>query len=140
MEEATRSREVKRQIETMDQQVTQTLSQIQVAEAERRKLVALREPLFAELALKQQHETHLLELVSQKRRVIEKLQTNIAGLEAKITSYRAELKTPFKKTLTSNEENQLRDLNGQVDTLRSELIAHSAQQLEVINPLSLLTP
>ncbi|KAJ9068068.1 Structural maintenance of chromosomes protein 3 [Entomophthora muscae] len=129
--ELARSRQVKREIEAKDQQVTQILSRIQVAEAERRKLVALREPLFAELALKQQHETHLLELVSQKQRAAEKLKANIAGLEAKVAFYKAELKTTFKKSLTPSEEKQLQDLNSQIDTLRSELIAHTALQLKM---------
>ncbi|KAI0229060.1 Structural maintenance of chromosomes protein 3 [Massospora cicadina] len=130
-QETTRSREVKHQIEALDQQVTQTLSQIQVAEAERRKLVALREPLFNELALKQQHETHLLELISQKRRAIEKSQASVASLEAKVAAYRAELKTPFTTSLTEHEETLLQDLNTQVDTLQSELVVHTTQQLEM---------
>jgi structural maintenance of chromosome 3 (chondroitin sulfate proteoglycan 6) len=114
------SREIRRQIELKDQEITNAMSEVQRLEQRLRQAEDGFEPLKHELRNKSAHlENERLHLDSaiKRRDTIEK---NMNGFMEEIAAHEAEVGTDFKKSLTSAEEAQLEELTRSVQQLRKQ--------------------
>lgn len=105
------SRDVRRQVERKDQEITGALSEAQKAEQKLRQADDGFEPMKHELRNKSAHlenERSHLDSAIKRRDTVEK---NMSGFMDEVAALEAELGSDFKKTLTNAEERQLEDLS-----------------------------
>ena len=134
--DAARHKEVKEGIAKLDQQMTQSLGQIQVIEARRKQLLERRARHAAEASW-----THN-EMESSQARV-EKLESALAEGEkelrdaaAKRISNEEELKTPMRQTLTNDEIRSLEKLTRDAEGQKKNLVEASQARREVSQRLN----
>ena len=114
------SRDIRRQVERKDQEITGALSEVQKSEQKLRQADDGFEPMKHELRNKSAHlenERNHLDSAMRRRDTVEK---NMAGFMEEVASHEAELGTDFKKTLTNAEERQLEDLSTTVQDLQKQ--------------------
>ncbi|KAI9166803.1 Chromosome segregation protein sudA [Paramyrothecium foliicola] len=114
------SREIRRQIDLKDQEITSAMSEVQKLEQKLRQAEDGFEPLKHELRNKSAHlenERIHLDSAIKRRDTVEK---NMNGFMEEIAAHEAEVATDFKKSLTPAEEAQLEGLTGTVQQLQKQ--------------------
>ncbi|KAF4334596.1 structural maintenance-chromosome 3 (chondroitin sulfate proteoglycan 6) [Fusarium beomiforme] len=114
------SREIRKQTEAKDQEITAAMSELQKAKERLRQAVDGFEPLQHELANKSKHldkeESHL-DAAIKRQDAVEK---NMNSFLEDLAAHEAELRSDFKKTLTSAEERQLEELGTSTQELQKQ--------------------
>lgn len=126
------SRDIRRQVELKDQEITGAMSEVQKLEQRLRQADDGFEPLKHELRNKSIHlenERSHLDSALKRRDAVEK---NMAGFMEEVAAHEAELRTDFKKTLTAAEERQLEELSRNVQGLQKQWndISNTRRELE----------
>ncbi|KAF5536314.1 structural maintenance-chromosome 3 (chondroitin sulfate proteoglycan 6) [Fusarium napiforme] len=114
------SRDIRKQIERKDQEITAAMSDLQKANERLRQAVDGVEPLNHELFNKLKHlnkEQSHLEAAKKRRDAVEK---NMNSFLEDLAAHEAELGSDFKKTLTSAEERQLEELGTSTQELQKQ--------------------
>ncbi|CAM1505487.1 Fc.00g111240.m01.CDS01 [Cosmosporella sp. VM-42] len=114
------SREIRRQVELKDQEITGAMSELQKFEQKLRQADDGFEPLKHELRNKTthlEHERTHLDSAIKRRDAVEK---NMNGFMEEVAAHEAELGTDFKKSLTPAEERQLEQLSSQAQQLQKQ--------------------
>lgn len=114
------SRDIRRQIERKDQEITGAMSEVQKLEQKLRQAEDGFEPLKYELRNKSAHvenERAHLESAVKRRDAVEK---NMNGFMEEVAAHEAEIGTEFKKSLTADEERQLEELSGRAQELQKQ--------------------
>jgi len=117
-----RTEQLRREIEALDQEISRAVGELQKAEQRRTRSENSYEPLQQELR------SRLLELqstedgISKKTKAKAQIESNIGELGAQQNAYENELTSAFKKNLTTDEEQQLEELNSSIPSLRKELL------------------
>ncbi|TFK53843.1 structural maintenance of chromosome protein 3 [Heliocybe sulcata] len=116
-----RSREVRKEIVQLDQQITQAYGRVQVLQTQLAQAQEARQVLAAELSAIGQEKRRLKERKAKLEAEIEEGETELAGLEAKLDGYRAEMASPMAKGLTEEEEDVISNLVKEVETRQRQL-------------------
>lgn len=110
----------KKEIERMDQKITNFVGEVQKLEQSRNRAQGNRRLLRQELRSK----TDLLDRkradLEAKQKQSKTIDTNVTSLSNQQTTYQDELKGEFKKALTEGEETQLDSLTSSIQHLRKE--------------------
>ncbi|KAG9047985.1 Structural maintenance of chromosomes protein 3 [Tulasnella sp. UAMH 9824] len=132
LEEETRNlREVKTTILTIDQKITRLVGELQVLNAKRTQAQSSRDPLANEATFIHREREQLAER-------IEKLESDVADLEADISAYAAkkaslkqELASPMVKTLSDAEIDEMEELGKEVENRKKTLLEVSRRKNEL---------
>ncbi|KAF5982922.1 structural maintenance-chromosome 3 (chondroitin sulfate proteoglycan 6) [Fusarium coicis] len=114
------SRDIRKQTERKDQEITAAMSDLQKANERLRQAVDGVEPLNHELFNKLKHlnkEQSHLEAAKKRRDAVEK---NMNSFLEDLAAHEAELGSDFKKTLTAAEERQLEELGTSTQELQKQ--------------------
>ncbi|KAK2701084.1 hypothetical protein QWA68_000164 [Fusarium oxysporum] len=114
------SRDIRKQTERKDQEITAAMSDLQKANERLRQAVDGFEPLKHELINKSKHlekELSHLDAAIKRRDAVEK---NMNSFLEDLAAHEAELRSDFKKTLTAAEERQLEELGTSTQELQKQ--------------------
>lgn len=126
-----KSRDLRKQIEHKDQEITGAMSELQKLEQRLRQADDGFEPLKHELRNKSSHienERSHLDAAFLRRELVEK---NLSGFLEEIAAHEAEIGTEFKKSLTSAEERELEQLSNLSQQLQKQWNDLSNQRREL---------
>ncbi|GAA5970675.1 hypothetical protein JCM11641_007396 [Rhodosporidiobolus odoratus] len=138
-EELSASRgEIKQTLAKLDQEITQLMGKVQVAEGKLQRLVDERQPL-ADAALRAQEEEDRLKtkLARLEKQLVEH-RSNMRGLEQEVKLWKEEMESPFEKALSDEEEETMKRLTGEVDRTKKEMVELSKEVAELAKRKDLL--
>ncbi|KAM3587033.1 Structural maintenance of chromosomes protein 3 [Umbelopsis sp. WA50703] len=130
-EEKERGIRIKEDITRLDQQITNVLSQAQLADTKRRLAQDQRDPLASQLQTINKERESLQATLVAKNKAIEDIQGNIEQLRFQLQAYQQELVSTVTQELPGEEQALLRQLTSQVEQLRSSLSQISASRSEI---------
>ena len=127
-----RSIEIKRTLERKDQEITQAVSSLQKLEQKRVQQENSYGPLRQELRSKEASLDNKKDNLEKKQRAKSGIEANFKRLTDQQSAHEAEIASPFKKDLTSDEETQLENLSSTAIDLRRQLseLTSSRSELE----------
>ncbi|KOS16980.1 Chromosome segregation protein sudA [Escovopsis weberi] len=114
------SRDIRKQIDLKDQEITGAMSEVQKLEQKLRQTEDGFEPLKHEIRSKTAHienERNHLDAAMRRRDAVEK---NMNGFLQEVSAHEAELGTEFKKTLTPSEERELEESSSSTQQLQKQ--------------------
>ncbi|KAJ6546482.1 structural maintenance of chromosome protein 3 [Mycena vulgaris] len=120
--EDARSREVKAAILQVEQEITQLAGRIQVLNLQINQIRESRERLMDEGGTLTKEKEKLKERSGKLERDQEELEAELGGLDAKLTGYQNELRSPLTKGLTDQEEEDVVSLGNEVEQRRKDMI------------------
>ncbi|KAH0562723.1 hypothetical protein GP486_002616 [Trichoglossum hirsutum] len=126
-----REREIKREVEQKDQEITRAVGDLQKVEQKRQQLDSSYGPLRQELRGKVAHLGILKDNLDAKSKSKENVESSEKALGEQLGSYQAELSSDFKKALTRDEEQQLERLGSSVQDLRKQYSELSTTRSEL---------
>ena len=113
-----RSMEIKRILERKDQEITQAVGALQKFEQKRQQQANSYGPLRQELRNKALSLDIKKDSLDKKERAKANIEASFKSLNDQQTAHEAEISSPFKKDLTTEEEATLENLNSTVQDLR----------------------
>ena len=116
----TRGTEIRRELEKLDQVITRAVGELQKLEQQRQQVQNSSGPLRHELRSKRDLLQKQQDTLDVKRRALRNIETNLASLTDQVNAFEAELKSPFQKALSGEEEERLETLSTTVRDLRSQ--------------------
>ncbi|KAH9892892.1 structural maintenance of chromosome protein 3 [Cubamyces lactineus] len=126
-----RLQEVKTAITKLEQEITRTAGQIQVATAQQNQARVARENIAEEMAtLLRERERHS-ERITRLEAEIDQLRSELSGIDARIEGYNAELASPMAQNLTSDEEDSIESLGREVEQRQRTLVELGKQKNEL---------
>jgi structural maintenance of chromosome 3 (chondroitin sulfate proteoglycan 6) len=126
-----RSTEIRTELERLDQMITKAVGELQKLEQQRHQVQNSSGPLRQELRGKRDLLQNKNDTLEAKRRALRNVESNLAALNDQVSSFQAELSTPFQKALTSEEEERLETLSSTVQELRRQYQELSGQRSEL---------
>ena len=115
-----RGTEIQRELETLDQVITRSVGELQKLEQQRQQVQNSSGPLRHELRSKRDLLQKQQDTVEAKRRALRNIEANLASLTDQVNAFESELKSPFQKALSSEEEERLESLSSTVQELRRQ--------------------
>jgi hypothetical protein len=128
--------EVKSTIAKVDQEVTQLLGKLQVAEGKLQRLVDERQPLLEGLLRAQEEEDRLKTKLARLEKQGGEHKGNMEALETEIKMWREEVASGFEKDLSDEEEDTMKRLTEEVDRTKKEMVEVTKEVAEVRSFLS----
>lgn len=126
-----RGTEIRKELEHLDQMITKAVGELQKLEQQRHQVQNSSGPLRQELRGKRDLLQNKNDTLDAKRRALRNVESNLAALNDQVSSFQAELSTPFQKALTSEEEERLETLSSTVQELRRQYQELSSQRSEL---------
>ncbi|EAW14318.1 chromosome segregation protein SMC [Aspergillus clavatus NRRL 1] len=126
-----RGTEIRRELEKLDQIITKAVGELQKLEQQRHQVQNSSGPLRQELRSKRDLLQKKNDNLDAKRKALRNIETNLAALNDQVNAFEAELKSPFQKALTNEEEAQLESLSAVAQDLRQQYHELSAQRSEL---------
>ena len=126
-----RSTEIKRTLDTKDQEITRAVGNLQKAEQKRQQQESSYGPLRQELRSKTASLENKKDNFDAKKRAATNIEANNKALTDQQAAHEAELSSEFKKVLTTDEETQLENLNSTVQDLRRSYAEISSNRSEL---------
>ncbi|PLB40278.1 chromosome segregation protein SMC [Aspergillus candidus] len=126
-----RGTDIRRELEKLDQLITKAVGELQKLEQQRHQVQNSSGPLLHELRSKRDLLQKKNDNLDAKRRALRNIQGNLAALNDQINAFEAELKSPFQKALSAEEENRLESLNSTAQDLRRQYQELSGQRSEL---------
>lgn len=126
-----RGEELRREIESLDQEITRAVGELQKVEQKRTQSENSFEPLQQELR------SRLLDLqskedgIAKKKKTKTQIEANIGELGAQQSAYESELASAFKKNLSADEEQQLEGFSITIPALKKEIFALSETRADL---------
>ena len=133
-----RSTEIKRTLERKDQEITQAVGSLQKIEQKRVQQENSYGPLRQELRGKQASVDNKKDTLDNKRRALSGVEASSKRLTDQQNAHEAEIASPFKKDLTSEEETQLENLSSTAIDLRRQLSELTSSRSELESRKSIL--
>jgi structural maintenance of chromosome 3 (chondroitin sulfate proteoglycan 6) len=130
-EESRKSREVKAEVQRLEQEITRSTGQIQVATNQQNKERAAREALLYEEKSLDAEADKLRDRIARLETTIEEGQTELADLEAKIQALKNEKRSPMARGLTDAEETSMATLSEEVDQLQQDFAELGKERADV---------
>lgn len=115
-----RGTEIQRELETLDQVITRAVGELQKLEQQRQQVQNSSGPLRHELRSKRDLLQKQQDTLEAKRRALRNIEANLASLTDQVNAFEGELKSPFQKALSSEEEERLESLSSTVQELRRQ--------------------
>lgn len=129
--ESTKSKEVKKDIGTVEQEITQMNGRIVVLNGQMNQVREARERLMEEGTSLSRAKERVKERIGRLETDVEELETELKGLDGKLEALSAELKTPLSNGITAEEEQLIVTLGKEVDRRKKEMIDLSRRKNEV---------
>ncbi|GAO50930.1 chromosome scaffold protein [Saitoella complicata NRRL Y-17804] len=129
--ESVRANEVRKELERLEQEITQALSNIQITDAKLRAAEDSYGPMRNELSTKTRNGSALNEALVKKEQSHANAKSDLAHLNSRLESLQAELRTAFTSTLTAAEQRKLAELTGQVDEAKSAYTEAAGRRTEL---------
>ena len=126
-----RGTEIQRELETLDQVITRSVGELQKLEQQRQQVQNSSGPLRHELRSKRDLLQKQQDTLEAKRRALRNIEANLASLTDQVNAFESELKSPFQKALSSEEEERLESLSSTVQELRRQYQALSGGRSEL---------
>ncbi|PKX99219.1 chromosome segregation protein SMC [Aspergillus novofumigatus IBT 16806] len=126
-----RGAEIRKELEKLDQVITKSVGELQKLEQQRHQVQHSSGPLRQELRNKRDLLLQKNDSLDAKRKALRNIETNLAALNDQVNAFEAELKTPFQKALSNEEEAQLESLSVVAQDLRRQYQDLSAQRSEL---------
>ncbi|KAJ5280739.1 Chromosome segregation protein SudA [Penicillium angulare] len=126
-----RSDEIRKETEKLDQLITKAVGELQKLEQQRQQMQNSSGPLRQELRSKRELLQNKNDTLETKRRGLRTVNTNLAALNDQVSSFQAELSSAFQKSLTDEEEARLESLSKTVQELRRQYQELSSQRSEL---------
>jgi structural maintenance of chromosome 3 (chondroitin sulfate proteoglycan 6) len=126
-----RGSEIRSELERLDQMITKAVGELQKLEQQRHQVQNSSGPLRQELRGKRELLQNKKDTLEAKRRALRNLESNLAALNDQVSSFQAEMSTPFQKALTSEEEERLETLSSTVQELRRQYQELSGRRSEL---------
>jgi structural maintenance of chromosome 3 (chondroitin sulfate proteoglycan 6) len=126
-----RGAEIRKELEKLDQVITKSVGELQKLEQQRHQVQHSSGPLRQELRSKRDLLQKKNDSLDSKRKALRNIETNLAALNDQVNAFEAELKTPFQKALSNEEEAQLESLSVVAQDLRRQYQELSAQRSEL---------
>ncbi|KAL4939632.1 hypothetical protein BDV06DRAFT_33763 [Aspergillus oleicola] len=133
-----RGSEIRKELEKLDQLITRAVGELQKLEQQRHQVQNSSGPLRQELRSKRDLLQKQNDNLDAKRRAIRNIESNLASLKDQVDAFEAELKSPFQKALTDEEESRLESLNTTAQELRQQYQELSGQRSELETRKSIL--
>ncbi|GAA6033649.1 hypothetical protein JCM8097_004365 [Rhodosporidiobolus ruineniae] len=130
--------EIKATLAKLDQEVTQLLGQLQVAEGKLQRLVDERQPLVDALVRAQEEEDRLKTKIARLEKLLADHRSNMRSLETELKMQQDELASPFETALSADEAETMRRLTEEVDRTKKELVELSKEVAELAKTKDLL--
>lgn len=130
-DQKTRDMEIKRSIDRMNQQVTQVNGQMQQVNARQEAFRSELEPLRAELRSLTAQIQKIADDLEAKSSSRAQIEMEHRRLTEQLNAYEIELKSDFKKALSTQEEQQLESLGATIRQLRPALAGQSSSRSEL---------
>ena len=126
-----RSVEIKKTLDRKDQEITQAVGSLQKLEQKRVQQENSYGPLRQELRSKEASLDNKKENLDKKQRAKSGIEANFKRLTDQQSAHEAEIASPFKKDLTSEEETQLENLSSTAIDLRRQLLELTSGRSEL---------
>lgn len=126
-----RGTEIRRELEELDQIVTRAVGELQKLEQQRQQVQNSSGPLRHELRSKRDLLQKQQDNLDAKRRAFRNIEANLASLTDQVDALQAELKSPFQKALSSEEEERLDTLSSTAQELRQQYQELSGSRSEL---------
>ncbi|KAG2001710.1 hypothetical protein GB937_009956 [Aspergillus fischeri] len=126
-----RGAEIRKELEKLDQVITKSVGELQKLEQQRHQVQHSSGPLRQELRSKRDLLQKKNDSLDAKRKALRNIETNLAAVNDQVNAFEAELKTPFQKALSNEEEAQLESLSVVAQDLRRQYQELSAQRSEL---------
>ncbi|PLB55910.1 chromosome segregation protein sudA [Aspergillus steynii IBT 23096] len=133
-----RGTEIRKELEKLDQIVTKSVGELQKLEQQRHQVQNSSGPLRHELRSKRDLLQKKIDNLDAKRRALRNIEGNMAALTDQVNAFEAELKSPFQKALSNEEEARLENLNVAAQDLRRQHQELSGQRSELEGRKSIL--
>ncbi|KAE8357915.1 RecF/RecN/SMC [Aspergillus caelatus] len=127
----TRGNEIRKELEHLDQLITRAVGELQKLEQQRHQVQNSSGPLRQELRGKRDLIQKKNDNLEAKRRALRNIETNLAAVTDQVNAFEAELKSPFQKALTNEEEARLESLSATAQDLRRQYQELSSQRSEL---------
>jgi structural maintenance of chromosome 3 (chondroitin sulfate proteoglycan 6) len=135
----TRSLEIKRKLERMDQEITRAVGELQTIEQKRLQLENSYGPLRQEVRSKSAILEKKKDTLDAKQRAKLNIEANMKALLDQQNSLEAEIATEFRKALTRDEETQLENLSSTVQDIRRQYSEVSTKRSELESRKTILS-
>ncbi len=126
-----RSADIKRTLETKDQEITRAVGNLQKLEQKRLQQEHSYGPLLQEIRSKSNDVQNKKDALEAKHRAMAKIEANMRALTDQQDAHEAEIASEFKKALTQEEETQLENLSSTVQNLRQQYSDLAAARSEL---------
>ena len=126
-----RGNEIRKELEHLDQLITRAVGELQKLEQQRHQVQNSSGPLRQELRGKRDLIQKKNDNLEAKRRALRNIETNLAAVTDQVNAFEAELKSPFQKALTNEEEVRLESLSATAQDLRRQYQELSSQRSEL---------
>ncbi|OKL62990.1 Chromosome segregation protein sudA [Talaromyces atroroseus] len=126
-----RASEIRKNLEKLDQQVTQAVGELQKLEQRKHQFHGNSGPLRQELRSKRELLQNKNDNLDAKQRALRNIDNNLSALNGQVSALEAEMSTAFQKALTSDEEAQLESLSTTAQSLRRQYAELSGQRSEI---------
>lgn len=123
--------EIRRELEQLDQVITKAVGELQKLEQQRHQVQNSNGPLRQELRSKRELLMKRNDDLEAKRRALRKIEANLASLSDQVSAFEAELSSPFRKSLSGEEEARLETLCTVVQELRKQYHDLSSRRSEL---------
>lgn len=133
-----RGAEIRKELEKLDQIITKSVGELQKLEQHRHQVQNSSGPLRYELRSKRDLLQKKIDNLDAKRRALRNIEGNMAALTDQVNAFEAELKSPFQKALSNEEETRLETLNAAAQDLRRQYQELSGQRSELEGRKSVL--
>ncbi|OGM46028.1 chromosome segregation protein SudA [Aspergillus bombycis] len=126
-----RGNEIRKELEHLDQLITRAVGELQKLEQQRHQVQNSSGPMRQELRSKRDLIQKKNDNLEAKRRALRNIETNLAAVTDQVGAFEAELKSPFQKALTNEEEARLESLSATAQDLRRQYQELSSQRSEL---------
>lgn len=135
----TRSIEIKRKLERMDQQITKAVGELQTVEQRRLQQENSYGPLRQEVRSKSAFLENKKDTLEAKQRARVNIEANMKALLDQQNALEAEIATDFQKALTRAEETQLENLSSTVQDMRRQYAEVSTKRSDLESRKTILS-
>ena len=124
-------KETTAKIQQLDQEITRAMSQIQSHTNKQTQARTNRESVGEELATLSRERERLVQRIERLESEVYDFETELAGLQAKVEAYRAELNSPMATGLTAEEEEEVELLGKDIEGRQRQLLELARTKNEV---------
>lgn len=124
-------REVTKEIQTTEQEITKLVGQIQVAQNKQNQARAARDSLVQDSDNYMRERERLVTRIERLEGEVYELESELQTLQAKLGGYRTEMATPLANGLSPDEEEQIESLGRDVEQRQRQLLEFAKIKNEV---------